>query len=90
MSKRTISTLIYTSGTTGNPKGVMLNDDNIMSNINGINNRFKEFQEKPLKTLNILPWAHIYSITTELYYNLLNMNQIAISNGPGTFCKRVI
>lgn len=89
MSKRNVSTLIYTSGTTGNPKGVMLNDDNIMSNINGINNRFKEFQEKPLKTLNILPWAHIYSITTELYYNLLNMNQIAISNGPEHFIKEL-
>ena len=89
MPKRNISTLIYTSGTTGNPKGVMLSDDNIMSNISGINNRFQEFQEKPLKTLNILPWAHIYSITTELYYNLLNLNQIAISSGPEHFVKEL-
>lgn len=89
ISKRNVSTLIYTSGTTGNPKGVMLSDDNIISNINGINNRFKEFQEKPLRTLNILPWAHIYSITTELYYNLLNLNQIAISSGPEHFVKEL-
>jgi long-chain acyl-CoA synthetase len=89
VSKRNVSTLIYTSGTTGNPKGVMLSDDNIISNINGINNRFKEFQVKSLRTLNILPWAHIYSITTELYYNLLNLNQIAISSGPEHFVKEL-
>ena len=84
-----ISTLIYTSGTTGNPKGVMLSDVNIMSNIDGLNKRFAEFETKNLKTLNILPWAHIYSITTELYYNLLNTNQIAISSGPENFVKEL-
>ena len=43
-----ISTLIYTSGTTGNPKGVMLSDLNIMSNIDGLNKRFSEFGTKNL------------------------------------------
>jgi len=82
-----LCTLIYTSGTTGNPKGVMLNHNNIISNINALNNRFKEFEDKKLTSLNILPWAHIYGLTTELYYNLLNNNKVAISSGVDTFVK---
>lgn len=89
ITERNVSTLIYTSGTTGNPKGVMLTDSNILSNVNGIDNRFSEFKKKRLKTLNILPWAHIYSITTELYYNIMNLNQIAISSGPEHFVKEL-
>ena len=85
-----ISTLIYTSGTTGDPKGVMLSDENIMSNIDGIKSRFKEFESYELTSLNILPWAHIYSITTELYYNLLEGNKIAISSGPDKFVKELL
>lgn len=84
------STLIYTSGTTGDPKGVMLSDENIMSNIDGIKSRFKEFESDELTSLNILPWAHIYSITTELYYNLLEGNKIAISSGPDKFVKELL
>lgn len=85
-----ISTLIYTSGTTGSPKGVMLSDENIMSNINGIKSRFKDFENDELTSLNILPWAHIYSITTELYYNLLEGNKIALSSGPDKFVKELL
>ena len=64
-----LSTLIYTSGTTGNPKGVMLSHENIVSNIDAIRMRFKDIQPE-LTSLNILPWAHIYGLTCELYYNL--------------------
>ena len=87
--KNDISTLIYTSGTTGNPKGVMLNDENILSNINGIKNIFSDFEGKEITSLNILPWAHIYSITTELYYNLLQGNKMALSSGPDNFVKEI-
>ena len=84
-----ISTLIYTSGTTGDPKGVMLSDGNLLSNIDGIKSMFKDFESEDLVTLNILPWAHIYSITTELYYNLLEGNKIALSSGPDKFVREL-
>lgn len=84
-----ISTLIYTSGTTGSPKGVMLSDENILSNIEGIRSRFKEFDGKDLRSLNILPWAHIYSITTELYYGLLSGNEIALCSSPDNFVREL-
>ena len=80
-----IATLIYTSGTTGSPKGVMLSNENILSNIDTIQNRFHDMQASLY--FNILPWAHIYSQTCELYYNLLNDNRIAIASSRENFIK---
>ena len=82
-----ISTLIYTSGTTGKPKGVMLSNENIITNINGINERYPDFKNK--LSLNILPWAHIYSQTCELYYNILNDNKIAICSSREEFIQEL-
>ena len=80
-----ISTLIYTSGTTGNPKGVTLTNENILSNIDSIVDRFRDINN--VKSLNILPWAHIYSLTCELYYNLLHDNQTFICSNKDNFIK---
>ncbi len=85
-----LATLIYTSGTTGNPKGVMLSHDNIISNLDSIYNRFGDI--KNTSSLNILPWAHIYSLTCELYYNLLNDNMTYLSSGKDHFideCREI-
>ena len=85
-----LATIIYTSGTTGNPKGVMLSHENIISNIDFIHNRFNDVGRTT--SLNILPWAHIYSLTCELYYNLMFDNCTLISSGKDIFiseCKEV-
>ncbi len=84
-----IAKLIYTSGTTGKPKGVMLTHENIISNYDAIDRRFPDFKEQDLTTLNILPWAHIYGLTTELYYNILNGNKIAISSNKENFVSEL-
>ena len=39
------------------------------------------------KSFSILPWAHIYGMTCELYYNVLNNNEMAICNDKDTFIK---
>ena len=80
-----IATLIYTSGTTGPPKGVILSNENIISNIDMIHTRFHDLSTSI--SLNILPWAHIYSQTCELYYNILNNNRIAIASSREKFIK---
>ena len=80
-----IATLIYTSGTTGSPKGVILSNENIISNIDMIHRRFHDLSSS--LSLNILPWAHIYSQTCELYYNILNDNRIAIASSRENFIK---
>lgn len=88
--KSDIAKLIYTSGTTGKPKGVMLTHQNILHNIQNLEKTFSDLQtETTYTSLNILPWAHIYGLTTELYYNLLNNNRIAISSGPQDFVKEI-
>ncbi len=82
-----LSTLIYTSGTTGNPKGVMLSNENIISNIHAIRSRFQDMQETT--SLNILPWAHIYSQTCELYYNVLYDNKMALCSSREDFVNEL-
>lgn len=86
-SPNEIASLIYTSGTTGNPKGVVLSHENILSNLDSINHRFSEI--KNYESLNILPWAHIYSLTCEMYYNLLFDNKTNISSGIDNFITEV-
>lgn len=85
-----LATLVYTSGTTGNPKGVMLTHHNILSNVDSIHHRFRDAQEGA--SLNILPWAHIYGLTCELYYNMMYDNCTKISTGKEEFiseCREV-
>lgn len=85
-----LATLIYTSGTTGNPKGVMLTHHNILSNVDSIHHRFRDAPQST--SLNILPWAHIYGLTCELYYNMMYDNCTMISSGKDEFigeCRQV-
>ena len=84
-----LSTLIYTSGTSGDPKGVTLTNNNILSNIDSIQSRFIDHANTRMISLNILPWAHIFGLTTELYYNILNNNGVAISESKLKFVKNL-
>ncbi len=61
-----VAGLIYTSGTTGDPKGVLLTHGNFTSNLLAGIKMYPELGEKDV-TLAILPWAHSYAQTGELY-----------------------
>jgi long-chain acyl-CoA synthetase len=61
-----IAVLIYTSGTTGNPKGVLLSHGNFTSNVLAGKKVFPELNEND-RGLSILPWAHSFGQTGELY-----------------------
>jgi long-chain acyl-CoA synthetase len=58
--------LIYTSGTTGDPKGVLLSHGNFTSNVIAGGKLYPEFSHAD-RSLSILPWAHSYGQTAELY-----------------------
>ena len=62
-----VAELIYTSGTTGNPKGVLLMHMNFTSNSHAGLKMYPELYENEVVTLSILPWAHVFGQTAELF-----------------------
>jgi len=62
-----IAALIYTSGTTGEPKGVLLSHGNFSSNSHAGRKMYPELMVNTAVSLSILPWAHSYGQTAELY-----------------------
>ncbi|ACL04903.1 Long-chain-fatty-acid CoA ligase (AMP-forming) [Desulfatibacillum aliphaticivorans] len=65
--KYDVAALVYTSGTTGEPKGVLLSHQNFSSNAAGGYHLFTEVLNEEARSLSILPWAHSYGQTAELY-----------------------
>ncbi len=61
-----IAVLIYTSGTTGNPKGVLLSHGNFTSNVHAARKLYPDLGVND-RALSILPWAHSFGQTGELY-----------------------
>jgi long-chain acyl-CoA synthetase len=66
-SSSDIACLIYTSGTTSEPKGVLLTHGNLVSNSRAGFRRYSNHLDERSVSLSILPWAHSYGQTAELY-----------------------
>jgi len=68
--KEDIAVLQYTGGTTGLPKGAMLTHYNVLANalqlLPGTLYMMKKMGFDKIKSLNILPWYHIYGQTCEV------------------------
>ena len=58
ISREDVATIVYTSGTTNKPKGVMLSNGNLLSQIAGISEVFEVIPGK--SALNMLPTWHVY------------------------------
>jgi long-chain acyl-CoA synthetase len=80
--------LIYTSGTTGEPKGVLLSHRNFISNVKGGQHMFPELSAAS-RSLSILPWAHAYAQTAELYCFIDLGATIGIAAGRDTIVEDI-
>lgn len=77
-----LATILYTSGTTGEPKGVMLNQQNLVTNADGTQQLFG-FQPDDLR-LTFLPLSHIFARTCDLYTWLARGSQLALAGARET------
>jgi len=88
-----VAELIYTSGTTGNPKGVLLSHGNFTSNsLAGVKMYPELFKNdgKDTLTLAILPWAHSYGQSGELFAVILKGGAMGLVESPATIVNDIV
>jgi len=84
-----IAALIYTSGTTGDPKGVLLSHGNLTSNSHAGRKMYPELMVNTGVSLSILPWAHSYGQTAELYSMIYLGGSIGIMENVKTLASDI-
>jgi long-chain acyl-CoA synthetase len=88
-----IAELIYTSGTTGNPKGVLLSHGNFTSNSQAGLKMYPELFKndgRDALTLAILPWAHSYGQTGELFAVIFGGGAMGLAESPSTIVNDIV
>ncbi|HQH16759.1 MAG TPA: AMP-binding protein [Smithella sp.] len=88
-----IAELIYTSGTTGNPKGVLLSHGNFTSNSLAGCKMYPELFKndgKDALTLAILPWAHSYGQSGELFAVIHKGGAMGLAESPTTIVNDIV
>lgn len=81
--KDLLSSIIYTSGTTGDPKGVMLSNNNFLSNIKAANKVIKVLSSD--KFLSFLPLSHVLERMAGSYVPLFSGASIAYAESVKKF-----
>lgn len=88
----TPATIIFTSGSTGNPKGVVLSNRNILSNIAGVNQQ--GHIQKGEVILGVIPFFHSFGLTMTLWAPLCLGETVIYHYDPldarriGELCQR--
>jgi long-chain acyl-CoA synthetase len=82
-----LATIMYTSGTTGNPKGVMLTQNNLLSNALAV------LEASPAEpdevVLNWLPFSHIYARTIDHYRCLAAGSLVCLAESAETVMQNI-
>lgn len=76
ISRSDIFEIVYTSGTTSEPKGVILTQENIFSDISYIKNS-NILEVRNPSMLSLLPLSHLFEQTVGLFYPMLLNAQIS-------------
>jgi len=85
-----LATVIFSSGSTGEPKGVMLSQHNIVSNIEGMREIFKVSAADDI--CGALPFFHSFGFTGTLWFPLISGFSASYHNNPldGTQIARIV
>ncbi len=92
-SSEDIAELIYTSGTTGNPKGVLLSHGNFTHNSASGLKMYPELQKndgRDALPLAILPWAHSYGQSGELFAIIRLGGAMGLAESPATIVDDIV
>lgn len=73
-----LATLIYTSGTTGVPKGVMLTQENLVSNF--ISHSYMHNLGKDHHVISFLPLCHVYERSVNYHFQYKGMGVYYVGN----------
>ncbi|MER2007716.1 MAG: AMP-binding protein [Psychrobacillus sp.] len=73
-----LALLQYTGGTTGFPKGVMLTHKNLISNVSMSRAWLHECREGEESILGILPFFHVYGMTTVMIFSVMQCNRMIL------------
>jgi long-chain acyl-CoA synthetase len=82
LSAEALATILYTSGTTGEPKGVVLNQRNLVSNTLATITAFGVLEADV--RLGFLPLSHIFARTCDLYTTIAVGSQLALAESRDT------
>jgi acyl-[acyl-carrier-protein]-phospholipid O-acyltransferase/long-chain-fatty-acid--[acyl-carrier-protein] ligase len=74
------ATVVFTSGSTGDPKGVVLSNRNVLSNIHQVNHHFELLPDE--RILGILPFFHSFGFTVTIWIVLCLGKQVAYHFSP--------
>lgn len=77
-----VATILYTSGTSGEPKGVVLSQGNLMSNVDGVMRAFDD-NDTDVR-LGFLPLSHVFARTCDLYAWLACGSEFALAESRAT------
>ncbi|WP_340111285.1 AMP-dependent synthetase/ligase [Maribellus mangrovi] len=73
-----LATLIYTSGTTGVPKGVMLTQENLVSNF--VSHSAMHHLGKDHRVISFLPLCHVYERSVNYHFQYKGMGVYYVGN----------
>ncbi len=88
ISPEDVATLIYTSGTTGNPKGAMLTQRNIVSNVKAAHDAIYITEED--RCLSFLPLCHSFERTGGYYAMMAGGAEIYYAESVDTVAKNML
>ncbi|WZO97116.1 AMP-binding protein [Isosphaeraceae bacterium EP7] len=87
-----IATVIFTSGSTGDPKGVVLSQENILSNVHQVNSHLNLSDDEVV--LGVLPFFHSFGYTISIWTVLTLGKKVAFHSNPldakivGELCEK--